>query len=256
VNFLYRIKSALLTFFGDIKVYPFPMFIVYCPDSFRVKGQETRKAMETVQPGDLILRKYIHYLDGYFIPGKYSHTGIYVGDGKVVHVVAEGVTEIDIIDFLRCDSFAILRPKRDVELAMYLLKQFFGKPYDFSFKAGNGKFYCHELAAVSYPNLQIRKIKVPFAGEKILADSFLRSPDFTTVLEYKPKGINKMKKIILPLLFSAVFAAIFLFAGCSSMNAATASFHNTAISFAKTTAKAKAKNRINELVEEGKITPE
>jgi len=41
-----------------------------------------------IKPGDLILRAYECYLDGLFIPGTYTHTGIYIGDGKVIHAVA------------------------------------------------------------------------------------------------------------------------------------------------------------------------
>lgn len=65
--------------------------------------------MAEVRPGDILLRRYDNYLDGYFIPGRFSHSGVYIGDGLIVHAMSSGVQKIDIIDFLRCDGFAILR---------------------------------------------------------------------------------------------------------------------------------------------------
>ena len=59
-----------------------------------------------------MLRGYDNYLDGYFIddPHGYSHGAIYVGDGKIIHAVAQGVSEIDVLDFMRCDRICVLRP--------------------------------------------------------------------------------------------------------------------------------------------------
>ena len=106
------IKSVLLSIFGDIKVYKWPFFMVYCPTSFRVKGFHTLEAMRFLQPGDIIQRKFINYLDGYFIPGSYSHTGIYIKDSTVIHAIAEGgVSETSVIDFMRCDAVRILRTR-------------------------------------------------------------------------------------------------------------------------------------------------
>lgn len=190
LNFL---KRKFLTFFGDIKVFRFPFFIVYDPDQFQITGDDTRDIINHIRPGDLILRKYKHYLDGYFIPGKYSHTGIYVGKGKVIHAVAEGVSYVDLIEFTRCDGIAILRPSHGQKAAIAKAKQFVedGMPYDFDFKEGNKSLYCHELGAACYSNLRIQKLVPQLLGGLIhskqlrwLAESFLDSPDFTIVKQY------------------------------------------------------------------------
>ena len=189
---LYDIKSTLLTWFGDIKVYRYPFWMVYCPTSFRAKGKQTREAMGVIKEGDIILRGYSDYLDGKFIPGKYSHTGLYVGDGSVIHSTAEGVNEIDIIDFLRCDRFCILRPSGLQDVAIRRARRFLKDkiPYDFDFSPWNNAMYCHELGAQCYYGLNITK-KTPtlfhglFKGKPaFLAESFLESPDFTIVLEF------------------------------------------------------------------------
>lgn len=123
--------NAFLKFFGDVKVFRFPFFIVYDPGSYHVKGHDTRTVMERVQPGDILIRGYKSYLDGYFIPGYFSHAGLYLGEvlpehrelvptakGKqlfragqqiVAHSMAEGVFMEDLISFCRCDYMAVLR---------------------------------------------------------------------------------------------------------------------------------------------------
>jgi hypothetical protein len=85
----------------------------------------------SAKPGDILVRGFKNYLDGYFIPGYFSHAGLYVGPvvekdkelvhrprGKklfrpgeqmVVHALAEGVLMEDLIQFCRCDYLAVLR---------------------------------------------------------------------------------------------------------------------------------------------------
>lgn len=187
-----KIKQWFLTIFGDIKIFRFPFFMIYAPDTFRVKGYDTRNAMELIKPGDIVLRKYIHYLDGYFIPGKYSHSSLYVGNGKIIHSVADGVEYIDLIDFLRCDGFCILR-QNDEALAAKAVE--FAKnavankmQYDFDFKSDNDSYYCHELVATAYKGLNIEKksvvmFKIFKLAPRFLAESFLNNENFHKVLE-------------------------------------------------------------------------
>ena len=187
-----KIKHGFLNILGDIKVYPFPMFIVYDPTTFAVKGYHTRQAMDIIEPGCILLRRYSCYADGFFIPGKFSHSAIYVGDGKVIHAIAEGVEEIDIIDFLRCDGFCILRP-RDAEMAEKAVaraKDEMGTPYDFDFADGAQAFYCHELTATCFTEYGIQKKDVRILGIKVkpryTCDSFLTNGNFEKILEIVP----------------------------------------------------------------------
>lgn len=125
------ITERLLTIFGDIKVYPYPLFVLYDPGSYLVRGEDVRKVLEKVSPGDILLRGFRRYLDGYFIPGKFSHVGLYVGaveksdeqfltpglgtkmfqtgEQMVFHAMAEGVLMEDLLTFCRCDYLVILR---------------------------------------------------------------------------------------------------------------------------------------------------
>lgn len=189
-----RLKEKLLRVFGDIKMQKWPPFLYYEPgDYYRVTGADSARIAELIQPGDLLLRGYRNYLDGVFIPGEYSHTGIYTGNGTVTHAVAEGVCVVSLYDFLRCDRVFVLRPRRCVKTALDRLAKWIGRSYDFDFASGNESFYCHELAAEAYSGLAIRKI-VPYLGifrfcrmePKYLAESFIESPDFQKIVEINP----------------------------------------------------------------------
>lgn len=132
--------KKFLTWFGDLKYFPYPMWIVWDPGSYRVKGEDAREVLELARPGDILLRSYDNYVDGLFIPGRYSHVGLYVGKVEesqrsfvgsrlgdtekqdrarsdffktgpqmVIHAMAEGVKMDDVLTFCRCDAMAILR---------------------------------------------------------------------------------------------------------------------------------------------------
>jgi hypothetical protein len=123
--------ERFLTIFGDIKVYKRPLFLVYDPGSYLVRGEDVRKVIKDIQPGDILVRKFKNYLDGFFIPGYFSHVGLYLGpvsktdvnlvirergkeqfqsgDQMVIHALAEGVLMEDLLNFCRTDYLAVLR---------------------------------------------------------------------------------------------------------------------------------------------------
>jgi len=124
------ILDGFVRVLGDLKLFPWPLFLLYDPGSYRVKGKDMRAAMAAVRPGDLLVRGYVNYLDGYLIPGYFSHIGLYLGpvaeaeraacradagerfqagEQMVVHALAEGVLLEDLLNFCRCDFLAILR---------------------------------------------------------------------------------------------------------------------------------------------------
>ena len=133
--------ARCLTVFGDLKVFHWPFFLLYDPGSYLVKGDDMRQVIQTARPGDILVRGYVNYLDGYFIPGYFSHAGLYLGkvdpdsldaiwsddhttlevvkalcksgEQMVIHSMAEGVFMEDLLNFCRCDYMAILRfPER------------------------------------------------------------------------------------------------------------------------------------------------
>ena len=180
------------------------MFLVYDPCGYDVKASGIRKAMSLAKKGDIFVRRYRNYLDGYFIPGRFSHSGIYVGAGTIIHAMSDGVQKIDILDFLRCDGFAILRPcekeGRDlaaiIDKAAHIANSYLGNGYDFEFKIEEPdakrteNVYCHELSRKCYPDLDITMIRpslwngmIRFKRETYLAQSFFDSPDMELVYD-------------------------------------------------------------------------
>lgn len=189
----YKWWVQLLTIIGNVKIYKTPCFAIYNPEEYdySIRGNQIRQICNLVKPGDIVLRGYNHYLDSLLIPGKYSHAGIYVGEHTVVHAIAEGVKEIDIIDFLLADRACILRPNSEQGNAVQYVKEHTGSKYDFKFNSSDSsEFYCFELAAKAYSNLnvlpfdvELYNIPLKFLTPKYTDKSFLSNKNFEKIIE-------------------------------------------------------------------------
>jgi len=168
---------------GDIYLFKFPMWFSYKPSHHKVKGFQVRRILDLVHPGDILLRRYNGYLNTFFTPGFWGHAALYVGDNNIIHAVGEGVIEEDILDFSRCDSVCLLRPrvefneKNDAITKAINLKNNHTQ-YDYKFQANNGTVYCTELVDTCYNNIFCFDYN-EIAGNKILL----------------PDGIYKSKKV-------------------------------------------------------------
>ncbi|MFC1542544.1 hypothetical protein ACFL4M_01470 [Pseudomonadota bacterium] len=142
-----RWYEKLLTWFGDLKFFWIPPMIVYDPSPYGVKGEDVREVINLIQPGDILLRSYEKYVDGWFIPGEFSHVGFFygattednrksagtmiddnpeklqrvqhdgfkIGEQMIIHAMADGVFMEDVINFCRCDKMVILRLPEKLE---------------------------------------------------------------------------------------------------------------------------------------------
>lgn len=233
MKILEKMYNGFLNFFGDLKVYKFPMFIVYDPGSYLIKGEDCREVMKVVQPGDILIRGYVNYLDGYFIPGFFSHAGLYVGEVKeqdienvpstgrsrfrsgeqmVVHSMAEGVFMEDVLNFCRCDYMVVLRrdPLQETEADKKIefprvfknALSHLGCDYDFKFDFSDfNKLSCTEFVYVCYQDLldiygvKIREEQLLFMKKQIIApDDFVKSK---LSMVWKSKSIpdKQLKKL-------------------------------------------------------------
>ena len=187
----YEILKKILMILGYTKVFRYPMFVVYDPGSYLVKGDEIRQVLNTIRPGDILLRSYKNYLDGYLIPGFFSHVAFYKGDGRVIHAIGYGVLDEDILTFTRCDSIAIMRFKpglideETIKTVIQRAESLIGKKYDFQFQLGDDKYYCSEFVREIYKEKQFilsvdpEPINLLFGLVKrkaILPDAFWSSP--------------------------------------------------------------------------------
>lgn len=191
----YKIWSKFLTMFGDIKCFRFPLWIVYDPDDYQVTGQNVLDIINALKPGDIVLRGYNKYLDGKMIPNfkndvigiGFSHGAIYIGDNIILHAVAEGVSQINVVDFCQCDRIAIFRPvKGGAKNAVRNAKKYAGKKYDFIFRENNNSVYCFELCKLAYPKSDIKTMTVKkFFGlvkkDVYVAQSIVQAKDFKLV---------------------------------------------------------------------------
>lgn len=124
------ILEKMLVAFGDIKLYKWPMFVVYDAKGYKIRGRDLRKIISLVRPGDILISGFDNYLDQHFVPGKYGHVGLYLGEvtaedrelvnddalgefetgpQMMAHAIAEGILMCDILQFCRCDHLMIVR---------------------------------------------------------------------------------------------------------------------------------------------------
>ena len=227
------IRNGFLKFFGDIKIFKFPFFLLYDPGSYLVKGKDIRRVIELIQPGDILLRGYKNYLDGYFIPGFFSHAGLYLGEtrkensvipegaesefyeGKqvVIHSMAEGVFMEDIINFCKCDYLIILRRSTQIEKKEEIDRSFrevylaalshLGAEYDFEFN-----FYdihnlsCTELVYVCYKpfmeryNVKMKTRRVLLATREMLIPDDFVTDKFTIAFKSESVSDSRIANII------------------------------------------------------------
>ena len=198
---LYKIWSKFLIKFGDVKIFKWPMWIIYDPDDYQISGKNIFELMSILEPGDIILRGYRHYLDGKFIPNfpnneigeGFSHGAIYIGNMKIIHAVTEGISEINLIDFCQCDGLCLLRPVNESlsNQAVSIAKLNLGKPYDFKFNSNDSsEFYCHELVRTCYPEINIEGFYPSILGislkccqKRYIDRSFINNKEFKNILE-------------------------------------------------------------------------
>ena len=208
-----NVRQWSLEHLGHVRIYSRPFWFVFGPKGYDVKARHLRKALKMLLPGDVILRRYDSYLLSWFIPGRFSHSGVYVGEDSedrsvmaVVHALGSGVQKTDVIDFLiGCDGFAILRPRcsqADRSAACEIARGYVGVQYDYRFdicedyanqdevQERTRSMYCHELTRSCFPNLDIPTVQpqlwngmIRSSKRQFLAQSFIDSPDFDVVYD-------------------------------------------------------------------------
>jgi hypothetical protein len=171
----YNVKKSLVSWGADIRFYKGG--IIIAGDShYQIKGNDMRKVINTVIPGDIFLRKYDHYLGSVLIKGFWSHAAIYIGDDTVVHMMAPGIISEDILTFLRCDHIMILRVKdlnmasRICERAKMLASREIEYDYDFD-STDTRRLYCTEFVDVCADGIVSACVG---KGKIILPDDFLK----------------------------------------------------------------------------------
>ena len=113
-----------------------------------------------LRAGDVLVSFSFGELTNLFIEGKYKHAAMYVGNGKVVEAVGQGVHALDFEEFCASkDKIAILRSvfctQETCKIAAMNVVSQIGKPYDYYFELSEKSFYCAELITWAYFNATI-----------------------------------------------------------------------------------------------------
>jgi hypothetical protein len=184
--------NFLVKLTGDIYLHKYPMFVVFKPQHYKIKGNEVREILNKIKPGDILLRRFDGYLNTLLTPGFWGHAAIYVGDNVVIHAVKEGVIQEDILEFTRCDSLAILRYTGTeyvitINSALYLAYNFNIQKYqyDYDMMCGNGKVYCTEFVDSCYPGLFFDKYETIMGNTVLTPDGIFKSPKLEKILVIK-----------------------------------------------------------------------
>ena len=143
---LYNLYASAMTTFGDL-------YLAFEPPACRM--EQIEDVMSLARPGDVLLRGYDGYVDGKFIPGEFSHSGLVINEREVIHAIAEGVCSCHIGDFvIDTDRFALVRPRyKDNEAAWAAIERALWHcehnktKYDFFFSPEGDSLYCHEFTA-------------------------------------------------------------------------------------------------------------
>lgn len=182
---------SLLNAVFNTRYSKYPMFLQYVPGTHKVTGKDYLESKSKLLPGDIILRGHDNYISKFFIPGKYSHSGIYLKNDQIIHsIVKTGVIEDNLIDFMRCDRLMVLRcnDSNFVNKALDIAQKLIGSKYDNELEDNDNEFYCHEFTAKCYQMCDIKKIHATTLFGLIkkniyCADSFIKNKNFTKILE-------------------------------------------------------------------------
>lgn len=174
-----KIPKFISGFCGHTYIHKYPLWLVYRPDIHRVRGDDVRKILDIVEPGDILLRRFDNYLNTIFTPGFFGHAGFYAGDNQVVHSVSAGCISEDILNFCRADAVAVLAPHTDTNVneAIRRAKDYadINVPYDYQFSEVNKKYYCTELIDVIYNGIFFADYTETVGGMILMPDGIYNS---------------------------------------------------------------------------------
>lgn len=149
------------------------------------------KTKRIIKKGDLILVGDFKTISGLFMGKYFTHSLIYIGNGKCIHACGRGVQKILLKKVFNIyDTLTILRLDREdsyekkVKEIIKFAKKQVGKPYDFYLKSSDDKFFCTNLVNMSFfkagvktgLKLNTKKYWLPLRLKKALrADDFLKT---------------------------------------------------------------------------------
>lgn len=116
------------------------------------------KARLMLRKGDICLFGNLRESSSFVIRGPFTHATLYLGRKRFIHAIADGVQYTSLHHlFTEYDTLAILRLPKMIRGRRKIIRNVIrhaeaqlGKPYDFDFSPGSGKFFCTELVNYAY----------------------------------------------------------------------------------------------------------
>lgn len=110
-----------------------------------------------LRAGDVFVTRKDCAVTNYFLPGYWPHAALYVGDGKVVESLKDGVRQRTMDSPFGNDAVAVIRPRlntQSIATAIERAHSHVGKPYDFDFDFTRAdRLVCTEVVYRSYDGL-------------------------------------------------------------------------------------------------------
>lgn len=188
----YQIARSVFSFFSNIRWSVYPMWFMYSAEGYRIRGTDIDRCVRMLRSGDILLRGYDKYPASVLI-GHWSHVGVYVGEGVVIHAIGSGVVQEHILDFMRTDRVCILRTElsdSDIGSVVASAKRLVGTPYDFLFSFSDGReVSCTEFLyklMSPYGDVVGVQLKDGWFGKVLLPKDFLANPKLRLMLMLDP----------------------------------------------------------------------
>jgi len=110
------------------------------------------KALHVVRRGDVILVGSLRRVSKFFIRGPVTHAALYIGKGKVIHAISDGVQKDIFREFFsEYDTLAIMRAnieadkKQIIKKSISYAKKQIGKPFNFFLTPSQQELFCSQL---------------------------------------------------------------------------------------------------------------
>lgn len=195
-NLIYSTKSTLFSLAGDTKI-----------TNYKINDRDYKILEYELCPGDIILTRNRGYISNLFIPGFWTHVGIFIGNQKerniyltsrfdktippnidLIEALSEGVVFSTLGKSFKADNIAVLRPeisKLEVEKVIEKALAQINKNYDFNFDLeSDSLIYCTELVYQSYSPYIDLPIKKIFGRTCITANDLYKCAQ----IDYPQKG--------------------------------------------------------------------
>jgi hypothetical protein len=118
--FSYPTQRKIMKSCARVYVKGWPFAVDICREAkFKLQTPEYLETLKHLKVGDIILRTYENFSSNWFIPGKYTHAGVYIGrygdiEHAIIHMVDPHTTLDTVAAYMACDGIQVWRKKGEL----------------------------------------------------------------------------------------------------------------------------------------------